>query len=443
MTAELKFTPFMNNTVPRTTTLTAHEGVLTPMADDGRYPLQAFSYTGWLDENLSWHETSYIHGGLNPAMNYLVHGKEYLDFLTAASVNTFKNYPVGKARHVIICQPNGKIMNDGIVMRLGEDTFYSMFLPDPAMLNQLFFQGKFSFEVEDCTESHFFYQMCGPRSLEIVEQACRCDLHDLGFMRLRQGLAIAGHEVFVLRTGMAGTLGYEIHGLTEGCLDVLNEVLRVGEPYGIRQLGKLPYVMCHAEGSIPQGTEHYAFPIPGMEWNISGSLPAGHDLVYRTPFENGWGKMVRWDHEFIGKEALQAEFAGNYRTACTLVWDADSVAEAVKASMDGTRRVDPIEWPCDYDYVLGNGTLHIDSVYAGDQFVGCSSGRMVSAKTRQMISIGTIDHELVKEGIEVEILWGNKGTDQVRIKARVEPFPYIKEGRNEDFDTEAIPHPVF
>ena len=60
-----------------------------------------------------------------------------------------------------------------------------------------------------------------------------------------------------------------------------------------------------------------------------------------------------------------------------------------------------------------------------------------------MISIGTIDHGLVEEGTEVEILWGNKGTDQVRIKARVSLFPYIKEGRNESFDTETIPHPVF
>ena len=443
MPAELKFTPFMNNTVPESTVLSSHEGMFTPMSDDGRYPVQAFSYTGWLDEELSWYDTCYIHGGLNPAMNYLVHGAEYLDFLTAMSVNTFKKFPVGKARHVIICQPNGKVMNDGIVMRLGDDTFYSMFLPDPGMLNEQFFQGKYHFDVEDCSESHFFYQMCGPRSLEVVEQATQTDLHDLGFMWIRQGLTIAGHEVFVLRTGMAGTLGYEIHGLTKDCLDVLNKVLEVGEPYGIRQLGKLPYVTCHCEGSIPQGTEHFAFPIPGVEWNISGSLPADSDLVYRTPMENGWQKMVRMDHDFVGKEAIERELAGNYRTACTLIWDVESICDAVRASMDGSRRVDPIELPCDFDYVRGNGTLHIDSVYVGDTFVGCSSGRMFSSKTRQMISIGTIDHELVQEGTEVEILWGNKGTDQVRIKARVSLFPYIKEGRNESFDTETIPHPEF
>ena len=138
----IKISPFAQNLVPRNATYTSHEGFFTPMAD-GKFPLQPFSYTGWLDEELSWYDTCYVHGGLNPAMNYLIRGAEYLDFLTAASVNTFKKYPVGKARHVIILQPNGKIMNDGIVMRLGEDTFYSMFLPDPALLNHLFFQDRF------------------------------------------------------------------------------------------------------------------------------------------------------------------------------------------------------------------------------------------------------------------------------------------------------------
>lgn len=449
MSAELKFTPYALDTVPANHVLTCHEGYFWPMGD-GKYPVQAFSYTNWLDEELSWYDTSYVHGGLNPAMNYLVRGSEFLDYLTEASVNTFKKFPVGKARHVIMCQPDGKIYSDGIVMRLEEDVFYTMFLRDPRMINERLFGGKYHFDVEDCTETRAFYQLCGPCSLEIVEQATRTDLHDLKFMWIRQGLKVAGHDVFVLRTGMAGTLGYEVHCAAEDCRDVLAKILEVGEPLGVRQLGKLPYIACHCEGSIPQGTEHFGIMVPMEDgtWvntvkNISGSLPADHDLVRRSPAECGWQKMVRMDHDFMGKEAIEREMAGNYRTACTLIWDVDSVLDAIRASMDGTRNVDPIEFPIDYDYVNGSMTVHIDSVYVGDKFVGCSSGRMFSAKTREMISLGTIDHDLVENGTEVEVLWGNKGTDQVRIKARVELFPYIKEGRNESFDTETIPHPVF
>jgi hypothetical protein len=31
----------------------------------------------------------------------------------------------------------------------------------------------------------------------------------------------------------------------------------------------------------------------------------------------------------------------------------------------------------------------------------------------------------------------------MRIKAKVSLFPYIKEGRNESFDVETIPHPSY
>jgi hypothetical protein len=39
----------------------------------------------------------------------------------------------------------------------------------------------------------------------------------------------------------------------------------------------------------------------------------------------------------------------------------------------------------------------------------------------------------------VEVLWGSPGTRQMRVKAIVSLFPYIKEGRNDSFDVEAIP----
>jgi len=68
---------------------------------------------------------------------------------------------------------------------------------------------------------------------------------------------------------------------------------------------------------------------------------------------------------------------------------------------------------------------------------------MLSAKTREMLSICTIDQDCAVEGKEVEILWGRPGTRQMRIGAKVMLFPYIREGRNENFDVETIPHPMF
>ena len=68
---------------------------------------------------------------------------------------------------------------------------------------------------------------------------------------------------------------------------------------------------------------------------------------------------------------------------------------------------------------------------------------MLSAKTREMISICTIDEDYAVEGKAVEVLWGNPGTCQMRIRAKVTLFPYIKEDRNDNIDIEKIPRPVF
>ena len=82
-------------------------------------------------------------------------------------------------------------------------------------------------------------------------------------------------------------------------------------------------------------------------------------------------------------------------------------------------------------------------VYDGEKLIGASSDRMLSAKTREMISICTIDEDYAVEGKAVEVLWGNPGTCQMRIRAEVTLFPYIKEDRNDNIDIEKIPRPVF
>ena len=60
-----------------------------------------------------------------------------------------------------------------------------------------------------------------------------------------------------------------------------------------------------------------------------------------------------------------------------------------------------------------------------------------------MMSLCVIDQDYAVEGKEVEVLWGRPGTTQMRIRATVTLTPYIEECRNDSFDVEQIPHPVF
>lgn len=437
---KLCFAPYIPNDVPANQVLVAPEGVWHPM-EDGSWPLHPFSYDRWEKEELSWYDSCYIHAGLNPFMFYDVKGRDILELMEYISVNTFRKFPVGKARHTIICGEDGKIICDGIMIRRSEEDFILANLPDPAEFNRQL-GNKYSFTSEDTQYKRFFFQLCGPKSLQIVEEACRQDLHDLKFMYTADA-KIAGHDVFILRTSMAGTLGYEVHGSIEAAQTVYKKLLEVGEKYGIQKLGRYAYVNAHCEGSIPQLCEHFSSPfIPQPV--ITGSIPRDSELIFRSPIDLGWENLIRFDnHEFIAKKALEKEMASHHNTCVHLIYDKASVLEVAAGSMDPDKRYDTLDMVMDYDHVRNNGGMHIDAVYDGEKMIGASSGRMLSPKTREMISICTIDQDYAVEGRKVEVLWGNPGTNQVRIKATVTLFPYIKEGRNADFDVETIPHPKF
>jgi len=436
---KVTLSPYIPHSLPEPSLYIANEGKWSPL-DTGEWPLVPFAYDTWEKEELSWYDNSYLHAGLNPFMFCDIKGIEYIQLLNAVSVSTFNNFPVGKARHTILCDERGKIILDGIVVRRTEDEFISMCLPDPKNLNQMV-GNKYYFTSEISNYKRFFFQLCGPRSLEIVEAATRQDLHDIKFMYSKDA-QINGKDVFILRTGMAGTLGYEVHGQIEDAIMVYNTLLEVGKPFGITQLGRHGYRNCHAEGSIPQVAETYASSFDDRP-HITGSLDPDSDLIYRSPIDVGWEKMINFKHDFPGKEALKAELEGHHNSMVHLIWDIDDVMKVIRTAFDKDNCCDTMDMVEDFDYVRNNGGMHMDEVYDGDKMIGVSSGRMLSAKTREMLSICTIDQDYAVEGKVVEVLWGRPGTRQMRIKAKVVLFPYIKEGRNENFDVETIPHPVF
>ena len=226
---------------------------------------------------------------------------------------------------------------------------------------------------------------------------------------------------------------------------VYAKLLEIGAAYGIQEIGRFAYVNQHCEGSIFQLAEHFniRFEIPGDAFILSGSLPRDSELQYHSPYDCGWGNLVRFNHDFPGKAALMAEAEGPHNTAVHLIWNKEDILKVQAAVMDPEKRVDYMDMVGDYDFRNNCNTIHMDAIYDGEKLIGVSSDRMLSAKTREMISICTIAEEYAVEGKEVEVLWGNPGTCQMRIRATVSMMPYIKENRNDSIDIEMIPHPVF
>lgn len=426
--------------------------------------ISPYEFTNWRDETVSWKTTCYLHAGLNPTDTYVVKGPDALDFLARATVTNMDNFGVGRIKHGICCDAKGRIVVDGVMMRTAEDevtTYWMMPLVDFALSTKRY--GDYDVEGEVLTGKVYLFQIGGPASIDVLEAATGESLRDIPHLGFRDS-QIAGRKVRVCRVGMAGTLAYEVHGPIEDAIEVYQAIWEAGAPLGMRRLGSHCYPMNHAENGFPQYGVHFLEPRsevpglaeylqtePGMQyqlftfdncWIPFGSACGDKANFFHNPFELGWGRMIRFDHEFEGREALEAIRDADARHIVTLEWDADDVAEVFRSQFLGTDEVPYkfIDHPSDCDFWAPSLSVSHDYVLDGDgNKVGFSFGRQNAEYFRRMISIATLDTQLAVEGTEVFVLWGEPGTRQKMIRAKVARYPYNNVLRSSTTDVNALP----
>jgi glycine cleavage system aminomethyltransferase T len=417
--------------------------------------LTPFEYTGWRDETMSWKTSCYLHGGLNPTTTYRIKGPEAINFLASVCVNNFENFPIGSGKHGIMCSEQGLIMMHGIIIRLGEDDFLTYWLAP--YITYMLEKSTYKAVGEDYTGKVFLFQIAGPRSLEVLETATGECLHDIKFFHHRMS-SIDGMEIRILRVGMAGSLAYEAHGRIEDTYPVYNAILKAGQEFGIRRLGLRAYSMNHTEDGFPQATIHFPYPWgddPGFmeylmkSWSrmigagggmiFRGSMGPDPRLRYRNPVELGWAGMIKFNHDFVGRKALEKAVANPRRKMVTLVWNPEDIIDVYASQFRPGEPYANMDAPNDMDHSTTTFYYHADQVKKDGKVVGISSGRAYSYHYRQMISLCSVDTEYSAMGTEVTVVWGDPGTRQKEIRATVSRFPYLNENRNEKFDVNTIP----
>jgi glycine cleavage system aminomethyltransferase T len=360
---------------------------------------------------------------------------------------------------VILTDEEGRVASHGMAVRTGEEEVMTYWLT-PYLAYRHSQHPELDVAMEELTGQVFLFQIGGPRSLEILEEATQENLHDVKFLRTRM-TSVAGEEVRILRIGMAGTLAYELHGPIRAAQKVCSAVLEAGAEFGIRRLGVKAYMCNHTESGFPQGYYHMPYPwgeddpelaaffgaigIDGKAMVGSWRGSTGEDLSrrYRSPYDLGWGHMVNFNHDFPGKQALQREAEADATRMVTLVWNAEDLADLHAAQFRQGELPTPMELPNHPMYAPGiaGQELWADKVLSADgKDVGTSSGRCYTEWSREMLSLATLATDQAEIGNEVQVLWGDPGTPQRLIRARVERYPYlIDPPRNEVFDVSTIP----
>ena len=405
-----------------------------------------YEHTDWRDETMAWKDSCYLNGNLNPSPTFRITGPDALKFLSDTCGNGFANFPINSGKHAIMANEKGEVMIDGVLVRLAEDDFITYWM-DP-YISYALEKGNYDAVGESLTGKVFLFQLAGPLSLEILEKATGDDLHDLRFMR-QMHTHIKGMEFNVLRMGMAGTLAYELHGKVEDAHAVYNALMEAGAEFNIKRLGQRAYMMNHTEDGFPQAYYHFAYPwnedkgffeaIGGKTspmWNnLRGSMGSNLQQRYRTVVELGWDKMVKLDHDFVGREAIEKEITNPTRKMVTLVWNKEDIMEIQASQYELGEHYPPMDEP---NHAPGQG-LYADIVLKNGKQVGISSGRAYSYNYREMISLCSIDVNESELGNEILVIWGDEGTRQKEVRATIARFPYLNENRNQDVDVSTIP----
>ncbi|OHV41408.1 MULTISPECIES: glycine cleavage system protein T [Pseudofrankia] len=400
--------------------------------------LLPLEYTNWVEESVAHVESCYI-GDWTSLSKLHLRGPRALEFLSRIGMNDLSRFETGQVKHHVQLDENGWVASEGVLCRLGPEEFvYTAGSCDWAQWQ--FSRGSWDAELSDISPDRFIFGVQGPTSLAVLEKATGESLRDVNFNRSRPA-KIGQIPVHVLRTGISGELGYEVHGSANAASGIWSTILAAGEDFGIRQLGFRSQPVQHIEAGIATNGLDYlpaAIVTPGAPRQfrrgvMGGSFVPKNGLTdyFRRPGELGWGTSGKIsDHDFLGREALvsQAEIGGPARLLVGLVWNADDVGEVfasllhggdIPEQMDIPRRLGP-----SFDQVLVCGNP-----------VGVSTGRCLSSNLRAMISLCVIDRDRAVAGADVVVVWGRPGTPQREIRATVTTLPFKPDRRRTDVAT--------
>jgi vanillate/3-O-methylgallate O-demethylase len=293
--------------------------------------------------------------------------------------------------------------------------------------------------------------------MQVLAQASSTPVPELKFFNMGE-LVIGGRTVRALRHGMAGAPGMEVFGPYEEGEHVRAAIVEAGKEFGLRQVGTRAYSTNTLEsGWIPSplpavftgdAMKPYREWLPADGYEATGSLGGSFysdDIVdyYLTPHELGYWPFVKFDHDFVGREALERIADEPKRKKVTLAWNADDVLAAIGTLFEGDQ-VKYIDFPAS-----NYATWPNDKLVRDGKTVGISTFSGYSANERKWLSLAMVDVD-VAIGEEITLVWGEEGGGSQRpvverhvqadIRTVVSPVPYSEVARTtyaEGWRTEA------
>lgn len=414
-------------------------------------------YTTWIEEQRAWRETCILMDQSYHLANYYFEGPDVLALNAdhgLADFTALADEPTPRAKQHPVVNPDGYVIGDPILFHLGEER---VVVTGNRGLGQKWLQyraetGEYDVELTDAYSPYgddppvdFRFEVQGPTARAVLEEALDGPVPDIGFFEM-DTVTVDGTECYVLGHGMASVPGYELFGPYDRHDAVKGRLLEVGEDHGLRQLGGKAYKTATVtSGWLPPGLPavYDGDELRGYRtwldddcveanWVLGGSFRSD-DVTdyYLDAVELGYGRLIDFDHEFVGRDALAARVDDPARTKVTFVWDAEDVVD-VYASL--FREGEPYKY-LDLPDVFQQWDLgHFDRVERDGELVGLSLFTGYDVNERALLSLGVIETAHAEPGTSVTLVWGEAGSPKANVERHVEkklratvaPAPYVR-----------------
>ncbi|MEM6683705.1 MAG: aminomethyl transferase family protein, partial [Pseudomonadota bacterium] len=268
------------------------------------------------------------------------------------------------------------------------------------------------------TRKGYRLEVQGPNAWSILEELNGGPITGFKFFGMGE-INIAGRKVRALRHGMAGAAGLELFGPYEEKQEIVSAILAVGKNYGLLEAGSKTYsTVAHESGWIPSPLAAiYSGDAmrPYREWlpadGFEGTSSLGGSMVseniedyYLTPWDLGYGHILKFDHDFVGRAALEAMQNKPHRKKMTLVWEPEDVVRVFSSLFNEGDRYKFMDMPASH-----YATYPYDAVMKDGSQVGISCYPVYSSNFRRWISLCMLEESVAREGEELTVLWGEPG----------------------------------
>jgi aminomethyltransferase len=234
---------------------------------------------------------------VSPLFKYLITGRDAARFVDRLITRDVAKMSPGQVYYTPWCDERGKVIDDGTVSRLGDNTF-RWTAADPSL--RWFRQNAAGLDVviDDISEEVAALALQGPTSARVLRAVSSADIDKLKYFRVTS-TTIAGVPVDISRTGYTGDLGYEVWMPAADAVRVWDALMTGGRPFDIKAAGMLALDVARVEAGLLL-----------IEVDFFSSKKAVIPSQRYSPYEMSLDRLVQLDKaRFVGQRALRAERA--------------------------------------------------------------------------------------------------------------------------------------